>query len=230
MERTWRSGLLFAFCILAVSDGSTARSQEHDRSFIHLAAGMGIDIHSAPSIVDYINAVAVRGSAKNLDEFATATEFFVTPEVSVADNWSVGLEYAYLLKSYSVDDGSGFARWDFSYSTQMPTLLVHYVVPDDAYWLKFGGGIGYYFGTMNQSYAASGSEDRYQAQGLGMKLDATGNTKFDDHFYGYIGADLRWCFAGELKSDQGQIPTYNGISAKMNFFSLGLKFGVVFQL
>ena len=209
---------------------SVAQAQDRDRSFVHVALGMGIDIHSAPSIVDYINALTVQGRAKNLDEFATATEFFITPEFSITNNWAVGLEYSYFLKSYSVDDGSGLSRWDFTYSNHMPTLLVHYVVPDDNYWLKFGGGVGYYVGSMSQSYAISGSEDMYHAQGLGMKLDVSGNTKFDDHFYGYIGADLRWCFAGELKNDQAQTPTYNGVTAKMNFFSLGLKFGVVFQL
>ncbi|MGB2868441.1 MAG: hypothetical protein WBD36_08320 [Bacteroidota bacterium] len=222
--------ILFGYILAVLAAVPAARAQEQDHSFVHMALGMGIDVHSAPSIVDYINALTVQGSTKNLDEFATATEFFVTPEFSVAGNWSVGLEYAYLLKSYSVNDGSGLSRWDFSYSMQMPTLLAHYVIPDDAYWLKFGGGVGYYFGSMKQSYAVSGSEDRFSAQGLGMKLDVSGNTKFDDHFYGYIGADLRWCFAGELKNDQGLTPTYNGVTAKMNFFSLGLKFGVVFQL
>jgi hypothetical protein len=127
------------------------------------------------------------------------------------------------LKSYNI---SGALPWNFSYSVQMPTLLAHYLSPGDGYWLKFGGGLGYAFGNLTEQFVQSGAEESSKAFGPAIKVEAVGNTKFDEHFWGSIGLDLRWVYAGSFKGGvQSSVPT-----PKLDFFSVGIKFGVTYQI
>ncbi len=192
--------------------------------FFQITAGMGVDAHADPSMVDYINQVALLSPDQKLSPFASASEFFITPELQVNDDWSVGLEYSYFLKSYTSVGGTYV--WDFSYSTHMPTLLVHYLTPGDGYWLKFGGGIGYAFGDFSERFLFTGSQDDYRTSGPSFKLEAVGNTEFDEHFWGSIGVDLRWVFAGKLNTAAVRTVA----PPRLDFFSAGVKFGVTFQL
>jgi hypothetical protein len=143
----------------------------------------------------------------------------------------VGLEYGLLIKSYAIDDRSGFSRSDFSYLIHMPTVLVHRLILGEGYRVKVGGGIGYHIANFTQRFPTIGSEETLSAHGVGVKLDAVGNTKFDDTFYGSIGVDLRWDFEGTLRRSPGTPEASSSIPLpQMNFFSAGLKFGVTFQL
>ncbi|MCX6144014.1 MAG: hypothetical protein NTZ35_12430 [Ignavibacteriales bacterium] len=222
---------------LASTIGSTnliAQTAGDQRSscFIDFTAGMGIDLHSATSVVNYINLVAQPRLDEKVYAFSSAVEFYVVPEIQVSHDWSVGIEYSLLIKSYAIDDRSGFSRSDFSYQIHMPTLLLHRLILGEGYRVKMGGGIGYHFVDFSQSFPTVGSEETLSADGIGMKLDAVGNTKFDETFYGSIGVDLRWDFEGTLKRSPGA-PAAASISnplPKMSFFSAGLKFGVTFQL
>jgi len=193
---------------------------------------MGVRALSAPSLVNYMSAVAQPRIDQRLDEFTTVVEFSICPELQVADEWSVGLEYGLLLKSYSLDDRSGLLHTDISYQVHMPTLLVHYLVFGEGYRLKAGGGIGYHVARYTQSFPTYGTGENFHTGGLGVKLDAVGNTKFDETFYGSIGVDLQWDFLGTLKRADGSdvVDKATGMIPKMNLFSVGLTFGVMFQL
>jgi hypothetical protein len=201
------------------------------RRFIDFTAGMGVDLHSASSIVNYVNLVGQPRPEEKLYDFSSAVEFYAVPEIQVSQKWSVGLEYSLLIKSYSIDDRTGFSRSEFSYQVHMPTLLVHRLVFGDGYRVKLGGGIGYHFANFTQRFQSFGGEEVLSAEGIAVKLDAIGNTKFDETFYGSIGVDLRWDVEGPLGRRQGVAPAVsNSIQLpKMNFFSAGLKFGVTFQ-
>lgn len=200
--------------------------------FLDITVGMGIDLHSATSIVDYINLVAQPRSDQKLSEFSSAVEFFVVPELQFSDSWSAGLEYSLLIKSYSIDDRSGFSRSEFSYQVHMPTMLLHRVVFGEGYRVKMGGGIGYHLAEFTQRFPSIGSEVELVARGIAFKVDIVGNTQFDETMYGSIGLDLRWDFAGALERSGSQPGDANTSVTypKMNFFSVGLKFGVTFQL
>ncbi len=191
--------------------------------FIQVSAGIGVDAHWDPSIMDYINAVTLPSSGQKLTGFTSASEFFVTPEAQVSDDWSVGLEYSYFLKSYNV---TGFYQWDFSYTAQLPTVFVHYLVTGQGYWLKFGGGAGYAFGKLSSEFLQTGGSQSASASGPSFKVEAIGNTEFDEHFWGSIGVDLRWVYAGSFKGGiVSSAPT-----PKLDFFDAGVKFGVTVQL
>jgi hypothetical protein len=227
--------LLFLFLlgipVTAISVAQPAPDSSNHR-FIDFTAGMGIDIHAATSLDNYINLVAQPSLADKVLDFSSAIEFFAVPEIQVTENWSAAVEYAMLIKSYSINDRTGFSRSEFSYQISMPTLLVHRLLFGEGYRLKFGGGIGYHFASLAQNFPTVGSGETLTAAGVAVKLDAVGNTKFDETFYGSIGVDLRWDFPGTLRRAADARSTQSSTLAlpTMNFFSAGLKFGVTFQL
>jgi len=202
-----------------------ARSQQSETEdrFIQLTAGLGVSAHSDPSITNYINALTEPTLDQKLTDFTSASEFFFSPEVQIDDEWSIGAEYSYLLKSYNV---TGAYQWNFSYSAQMSTFLLHHLTPGDGYWIKLGGGIGYAFGSLSEEFVDSGAQESSKASGPLVKIEVVGNTKFDEHFWGSIGLDLRWVYAGNFKG--GIVST--APPPKLDFFSAGVKFGVTVQL
>lgn len=229
-----RSLALIAICaMIGVTDSlaQEAAAQRASREF-SIAAGLGVAAHSAQRLNDYINAIGRPGQGQRLDDFASAAEFFVRPELRVSEDWVLGLEYSLLVKSYALGDASGYSRSEFSYHVHMPTLLLEYLVPGEGYRLKFGGGAGYHVATFSESFPSYGTQDDFSAGGLGLKLNAVGNTKFDETFYGLIEVDLRWDFLGTLKNKEGAeaVERTTSTTAKMNFFNVGIKFGVLFQL
>ena len=202
------------------------------KRFFDLTAGLGIAVQSAPWIANYINALTQPTLDQRVDQFNSVAEFYVVPELQVSKEWSAGVEYSLLIKSYTINGSSGFSRTDISYQVQMPSVLVHYLVFGEGYRLKLGGGIGYHFVRFDQTFSSIGTGETLKSSGLGFKLDATGNTKFDETFYGSIGIDLRWDFLGTL-SREATVPqtARSGPDLpKMSFFNAGVKFGVTFQL
>jgi len=193
-----------------------------------VSVGMGVGAHAAATVTDYVNAVALPPIKDRLDEFNAIAEFYVAPEFQVTTDWSLALEYGYQIKSFSVVGSSGIGRSDFSYEVHMPTGIAHYLIAGDGYWLKLGGGVGYYFGRFSQTLYGLNQREAFRAEGPGLKIEAVGNTKFDETFYGSVGVDVRWIFGREFKAPEGRTATVSGQTAKFNSFTLGLKFGVMF--
>lgn len=199
--------------------------------FFDVTVGLGIDAHFASSVADYVNLVAQPRLEQRVDIVGTAAEFFASVETQIADEWSAGIEYGLLVKSFLIDDRSGFARSDISYNVHMPTILVHRLIIGDGYRVKAGGGFGYHFCAFRQQFQPFGTDEALKAEGLSFKLEAVGNTKFDDTFYGSIGVDLRWDFLGTLERRDAGVTSGRTIKLpSMNFFNAGIKFGVTFQL
>lgn len=203
-----------------------AQAQEDSlhRRFIGVSAGLGVTLINANDVVNFINVISVEQQRQ--DNFATAAEFFGEGEFQVAPTWGLAVEYSYLLKSYNLVL-PGFSPNFIEYKISMPTLIAHYVLQGEGYFFKFGGGLGYHSATLIEQYP-SGSEVDYRTNGLGLKVQAVGNTEFDEHLYGYIAVDARKDFMGEFKDGAGaplSIPG-TGQNVSMNFFSAGVKFGL----
>jgi len=222
--RARRSVLILGLLTLGASAGA-AQSAPPDR-FIAVSAGMGISAHSATSTADYISAVLQLGEADRIGEFTSAIEFFATPEFQFSDDWSLALEYSYLIKSHRLSSTAAPGTSEFSTSLHMPTLVLHYLVPGQGYWLKLGGGVGYYVGSFSQMLFGSGETTTFHASAPGVKIEAVGNTMFDESFYGYIGIDARWGFDEAFTASDGTAPSYQGTSPSLGFFNFGLKLGV----
>jgi hypothetical protein len=213
---------IFFFCFSSVAMGQTIQPE---RSALQISAGLGIDGMSSGSLFSYINSLFGLPSAQQLEGLVPATEFFVVPEYPIADNWLLGVEYSYLLCSKSI---SGYYEGNFSESVHMPMMVTHYCMHGEGYWLKLGGGAGYNIGTLKQTIAQIGTEQTYTAHGLGLKLDAVMNLAFDEHLYGMLSGDIRWC-TGNTFANGGTDAAYQSESPKLNFVSLGIKLGVMYQ-
>jgi hypothetical protein len=195
---------------------------------IGLGGGLGVTLIDAADVVDYIN-LTYQPSSK-LQDFTTASEFFGAGEVRVSESWGVKLEYSYLLKSYSVAQPYG-PDYSFSYGIHMPVVMAQYLVAGRGYAFKIGGGAGYHFAKFTEDASVLVS-DSYTSRGVGIKLEAEGNTEFDDHLFGLISVDLRDDLMGEFRDPGNKrmmIPVLDK-PATMDFFSLGVKFGLIYYL
>jgi hypothetical protein len=228
------AGYAILFLIGGVIQPLSAQPAPNDstKRFFDLTAGLGISIQSAPLLANYINALAQPTIDQRVDQFNSVAEFYFVPELQVSREWSTALEYSLLVKSYSITSSSGFSRTDISYEVHMPSVLVHYLVFGEGFRLKLGGGVGYHVVKFDQTFSITGVGETLHSNGLGFKLDAIGNTKFDETFYGSIGVDLRWDFLGSLSrgAEASQVARSGPSLPKMTFFNAGVKFGVTFQL
>jgi hypothetical protein len=199
--------------------------------FFDVTVGLGIDAHFAHTVANYINLIAQPRLDQKVDIIVSAPEFFASSELQLSEEWSAGIEYGLLVKSYSIEDRSGYARSEFSYQVHMPTVLVHRLLSGEGYRVKVGGGVGYHFCSFRQQFQPYGNDETLKSGGPSFKLEVVGNTKFDETFYGSIGVDLRWDFLGALeRRDPAVALNRTGELPSMNFFNAGIKFGVTFQL
>jgi hypothetical protein len=217
--------------LLLVFPALAAASAPADNTFSALSVnrlgvygGMGIHLVSASSIVKYVNTLA--GPADRADDWGTAIEFFGGIELPVSPSWGVKLEHSYLFKSYSVAVG-GYSD-QLQYNVQAPMLMAQYVVPGKGYFLKFSGGGGYHWGTVTPPKSIYVVSTIFRAQGVGLRVEAEGQTAFDAHLYGYISGTLGAEFMGKAKADDGRILTNGSVTASINYVSVGLRFGLMY--
>jgi hypothetical protein len=193
-----------------------------------VGGGLGVTLIDAADVVDYIN-LQYQPTSK-LQDFTPASEFFGSGEIRISESWGVKLEYSYLLKSYSVPQPFG-ADYSFSYGVHMPLLMAQYLVSGRGYAFKFGGGAGYHVAKFSEDASVLVS-DSFTSKGVGLKIEAEGNTEFDDHLFGLITVDVRDDLMGEFRNSKDaamMIPVLNK-PATMDFFSLGVKFGLIYYL
>jgi hypothetical protein len=206
--------------VAAQTDSDYARGK-----YVAVTAGLGVDLVNAADIVDYVNSMSPY--SQRVDDFGVGAEFFSASEFSVSESWGMKLEYAYLIKSYNVTNPDPTFT-AVSYGVHLPTVMAQYLIVGKGYLFKLGGGLGYHIAKISQEY--SSTEKNYKSTGIGMKVEAEGNTAFDSHLYGLIAADVRYAIMSEAKNSDGKSLTIgvSGKNVKMNFFSLGIKFGLIY--
>lgn len=209
-----------------VCHAGVAHGQDSMMSAFALSGGMGITAISATDIIDYINTVTT--PLNRLDDFSSAAEFFGNAQIQLNDSWGGKLEYAYLINSYNVISGVG--AYEYSYVLHMPTLIVQYLDLHEGYAFKLGGGAGYHLAFLSERLQGASSRE-YKSTGLGVKVDAEANTLLGERLFAYVGGDIRINVMSTFKDPQGkpmQTPGSSPKNVKMNFFALGLKFGMIY--
>lgn len=212
---------------LVTAEAAAGDREESPGRFIGVTAGLGIQAQSMAQLADYMNAVAQPAVPDKFDEFNSVADLFLTPEVQVSEEWSIGIDYALQLRSFTVRGTQGFGASEFAYAVQTPILFAHYLIPGEGYWMKVGGGAGYQWGTLTQKLFGSQEEVRFRAHGIAIKLQAVAATRFDKSFYGTIGVDLRWNIGGVFRLPSGMEATAGGTAASLGAFAVGLRFGVL---
>jgi hypothetical protein len=192
-----------------------------------IGVGMTVCGITAKNLTDYINSFSAR--SETVGKWNVAGEFFVAPEFHLSGDISLKIEYAYLLNSHSIDDPVSGDRIDFSYGVHMPSVIVQYmVIGAQGYFLKFGGGIGYYFASCEQKFPSFLGSMRSSAHGMGIKLDISGQTPLSDHVYLILGGGVRFSFVGNFRGGIFDEPSALPRSVSMNFISIGGTMGFVY--
>lgn len=241
IHRIHKASGVIAVCLLYgipfrgyAQPGGGAQSPQADGDSVQfsiaVAGGMGITAIAATDLVDYINATTLY--AHRLDDFSSAAEFFGNIQLRWTDSWGGKLEYVYLINSHNIISTNG--TYDYSYVIHMPMAIVQYLDMHTGYAFKFGAGIGYHVALLSEQLQGTAPRNS-TSRGVGIKVEGEANTVLDEHLYVYIGGDMRFSIMGAFKDSNGSmLPILTGSgapsskNASMDFFALGLKFGLIY--
>jgi hypothetical protein len=186
-------------------------------------AGMGISLVNTPSLINYLNE-NFAPSNQQLSVFNSSIVFSGEAGYFVNDSYEISLDFSYMYNSYNFSYNPGLYK--LSYGFIMPRLLNYYVISGKGYDLKFGGGVGPSFTSVNQQLPAE-PVFTYSSVGFGLIVKAEGNTQLSENFYANIGVDLRYDFNGEPKNGSSYLvnPVNNG-NVNFNSLSAGIHLGV----
>ncbi|MBS4028107.1 MAG: hypothetical protein KGZ58_05645 [Ignavibacteriales bacterium] len=199
-----------------------------EQPFISFSGGMGISLLSIADIADYLNA---HSTAPRIDEFQSFPEFFASAEIPFSTTLGVKFEYAYLFNTFTTTT-LDYPLYEFV-QLHMPTVFIQKLFPKNLSIIKLGAGIGYHFGSVEETYL--GSALAYRSRGIGLKGEVEGNTALSESLFAYFAVDLRINFQGTLRADNGATLDYwyyageerYRRAASLTFFSLGLKLGLI---
>jgi hypothetical protein len=192
---------------------------------ISVRGGMGINFVSDPSLRDYLNYSQFAPLDNQVAAFNTAVNFSGEIDFRAAENYELGLEFAYLYNSFTFSPNGG--RYMLSYGIIMPTVVNYYVIDGKGYNFKFGGGLGIRFASINESLPFSSNSNGYSSTGFGILLRALGNTSLGGNVYANITGDIRYDINGTPKNNGNPIRnSVLGNNVNLNSLSVGISLGI----
>ncbi len=228
---------LFAFFILLVfnlplfSQSTNTRivsfgEQSKNGLYYSFSAGMGISYGNNPDLISYIGYELPNynnlSESEKLSDYGTGLGFFAAGEKQIAKNFSVKLDYLYLIKSNNLTEYP-----DYDYTTYSHSFLVtgYYLIPEDYFFLKFGAGAGPVFYSFNEKIYRT--ENSYKSTGAEIKLDAVLNVQIAKSVATYFGVFAYKNFSPALKDSDGK-KLLNRAGAEVTPVSqgVGLRLGV----
>jgi hypothetical protein len=215
--------IAMVFMSLDTVVAQTNSDAEYHSTRIGVSAGMGVNYHNAPDIVNRVNASTV---SRRAESFKSGVDFFVALSVPLSRDWVAKLEYVYSFSSYSIPSSfiTGFNE-EFSYRIHMPTIIAQYILYEaQTYNFKVGAGAGFHLGSYDEKLTSTGAFEA-SANGVGSVLELEGNTALGENLYAHLGAQLRWEFVGELRDGAGRKPIATA-STTLHFFSVGARLGM----
>ena len=184
-----------------------------------LKGDMGINFISTPSLTDYINQNfsnpnQQQGSFNSAVNFAVEFGHFFSPE------FLMSIEGVYQISSYT--NQISFGQYDFNWNAIMPSVIAYYVLGGKGYNLKFGGGAGIRFSSVEEKQNWNGQTRNLNSTGFGFLVRADGNT--------LLSGNLRYDLNGEPE-DSGGNPLRNNVqneNVDLNSFSIGIRLGIAY--
>jgi len=191
-----------------------------------LSLSMGLDFKTAPSFRDYVNSNFAPPN-NQLSSFSSSVSFSGEVGYHYSSNMQCGIEYSLLLDSYNTPIGSG-GKYEISYSSHRPSIILYYVISGQGYKFKFGGGLGLRFISLTEDIFV---QTNYTSTGVGILLKADGNTLISENLFALIGVDVRYDLPGEIASENNSkiVNFANGEIVNLNALSVGIKLGVSYN-
>lgn len=220
-----RNIFVIAFLFVLACAGADAQPPVESHSRIGVSAGMGVTYIHPGDVVDLVNSTP--GAMERVPQFKAAAEFFGIANIPVSPQWSLKLEYSYVLASYNIATVLAPAEYTLTY--HLPSVILQYLLLDaGVYNVRVGGGLGYHIGVLDRKYYSE--EDSYTGKGIGTVADVEANTAFGEHLYAYLGVNLRWEFVGDMKDSAGLAPgvTPSGVTPALHLVGAGARLGFTY--
>jgi len=200
--------------------------QSKDGLYYSFSAGMGISYGNNPDLISYIGYELPNynnlSDSRKLSDYGTGLGFFVAGEKQVAKNFSVKLDYNYLIKSNNLTE---YPNYDYTTYSHNFLLTGYYLIPGDYFFLKFGAGAGPVFYSFNEKIYSN--ENSYKSTGAEVKLDAVLNVQIAKSMATYFGVFAYKNFAPALKdSDGNKLLNRIGQEVTPGSQGVGLRLGI----
>ncbi len=197
--------LIFTVPLFAQSTNTRIVSfgeQSKNGLYYSFSAGMGISYGNNPDLISYIGYELPNynnlSDARKLSEYGTGLSFFIAGEKQIAKNFSLKLDYNYLIKSNNLTE---YPNYDFTTYSHNFLLTGYYLIPGDYFFLKFGAGAGPVFYSFNEKIFTN--ETSYNSTGAEIKLDAVLNVQIAKSVATYFGVFAFKNFSPPLKDSGG---------------------------
>ena len=203
----------------------------NDTRTFSVAGGIGINLVYAPDLASFFTYLSTTG--EKIGPINPTFEFFAAAGYKFLPQWNVKIEYAYLFNSINISN-SEYVSYENFYSVRMYTLIFEKTLGAVDSPLKIGAGIGYRSAFLEYKFVGEFDES-YYSSGVGVKAKADLNTPFGDNLFGYISGDVGLNFMTDFKDNNGQKLIYHPDvhtekKVNMNFYSIGLKFGLIYYI
>lgn len=223
--------LLLSFSIVCNAsplDSIRTSFQEQNKksNYISFSFGMGINYCNNNSLIDYIE-LQIPGyntvpQNERLSQFSTGLEFFGGVEYQLVRNFSIKGDYSYFIKSINI---SRFQKYDYSYINHQPYIIFNYIIPQEYFFLKIGGGVGYLLS--NLTVKEFGYQQDYSSSGIGLKLEGIFNAQISKNVGSYLSGFITQSFQSNLKDGNDVVlKSRDNSTVNLSSFGLGLRLGL----
>ncbi len=169
------------------------QEQNKKSDYISFSFGMGINYCNNNSLIDFIelqipdyNTVPQN---ERFSQFSTGLEFFGGVEYQISRNFSIKGDYSYFIKSINI---SRFQNYDYSYINHQPYIILNYLIPQEYFFLKIGGGVGYL--VSNLSVKEFSYQQDYSSTGIGLKLEGIFKAQISKNVASYLNGFITQSF------------------------------------
>ena len=183
---------------------------------IKISTGMGIDVVNNTSLKEYINFTFFDPD-NEVKSFHKTMSLFGEIDYVLNEKYQIGLEYNHTFFFHS---SPARGNYELDYQIYKPSIVGYYVMPGEGYELKFGGGIGFRYVSLDEKIL---SEENFTSSGIGVLAKFIGNTGLGGDFYAYISGDIRYDYLGEPEKDGSpirNITTNENVNLNSFFFKV----------
>jgi hypothetical protein len=200
----------------------------NDTHTFSVVGGIGINLVYAPDLANFFTYLSTTG--EKIGSINPAFDFFGAASYRLLPMWSIKLEYSYLFTSVNISN-SDYENYENSYSVHIPTILIQRYLGDKDSPFRVGAGFGYRHSSLNYKLVG-GFDQNYYSKGIGVKAEAELHTPFGDGLFGYITGDVGLNFMSNYKDKKGNYLIFGQSQKKVNinFYSIGLKFGLIYYI
>ena len=202
------------------------QEQNKKSDYISFSFGMGINYCNNNSLIDFIELQIPDYNTipqnERFSQFSTGLEFFGGVEYQISRNFSIKGDYSYFIKSINI---SRFQNYDYSYINHQPYIILNYIIPQEYFFLKIGGGVGYFMSHL--TVKEFGYQQDYSSSGVGLKLEGIFNAQISKNVASYLSGFITQSFQSDLKDGNDVVlKSRDNSTVNLSSFGLGLRLGL----